>query len=51
MQIEQAQAEVSIKAEPKWIKAGYGAFDKWAVTKNAIIMTKGSDFIYLIGVT
>lgn len=49
VKIEQQQKEVSVRAEAKLIKEGFGFFDKWAVTKSAILMTK-DDHLYLIGV-
>jgi DNA polymerase III sliding clamp (beta) subunit (PCNA family) len=39
-----------VLVNPKRIKAGYGYFDRWLVTDQAVLMTKG-DALYMIGVT
>jgi DNA polymerase III sliding clamp (beta) subunit (PCNA family) len=44
------QPEITIKIEPKLLKAGYGEFDQMLLTNQAAIMVKGSK-LYMVSAT
>lgn len=46
-QLEEAQPDVSVNIDPRLFKAGYGYFDKFTMTEQCLIMTKGSS-LYLV---
>lgn len=47
MEIDDAHPEVSVRVEPKRIKAGCESFSKIAITSYSVVMTRGSS-LYLV---
>jgi DNA polymerase III sliding clamp (beta) subunit (PCNA family) len=47
VQLEDMQPDVSVTIDPRLFKAGYGGFDRMALTEQCLIMTKGSS-LYLV---
>jgi DNA polymerase III sliding clamp (beta) subunit (PCNA family) len=47
VQLEDAHPDVSVSIDPRLFKAGYGFFDKFTLTDQCLIMTKGSS-LYLV---
>jgi DNA polymerase III sliding clamp (beta) subunit (PCNA family) len=50
VQLEDAHPDVEVSIDPRLFKAGYGFFDKFTLTDQCLIMTKGSS-LYLVSVS
>lgn len=47
VQVEDAHPDVEVNIDPRLFKNGYGAFDKFALTEQCLIMSKGTS-LYLV---